>query len=133
MGDCWVWTAYKNRKGYGVMSVDNRLRPATHIAWFLHTGDWPSKLMLHSCDNPSCVNPAHLREGSAAENSADMVARGRTNAPSGERSGHAKLTWEAVDDIRTTPRTYGYRKRLAEKYGVSPSTISGVLIRGWAK
>lgn len=86
---CWIWTGSVNAKGYGQMSQGRRgLRPLqTHrVSWQLHYGQIPDGLLvLHSCDNPRCVRPDHLFLGTAADNTADMVAkeRGRwqRNAP----------------------------------------------------
>ncbi|MGI4744934.1 MAG: hypothetical protein ACRYGI_11565 [Janthinobacterium lividum] len=71
--ECWPWKG-ANVNGYGTLS-DKR---ATHIALELSGHPRPGRLFaLHSCDNPPCVNPAHLRWGTAADNSADCLSRGR--------------------------------------------------------
>lgn len=80
-GECWVWTGYTDQKGYG------RLRERRGTPWILshrlayniaNGVELPQDvLVLHSCDNPPCCNPAHLRPGTHAENHADMMARGR--------------------------------------------------------
>ena len=77
-GACLVWTAYKNRKGYGEFSISPSQSALAHrVAWFLTYGYWPTDCLLHSCDTPACVNPEHLREGSRTENNAEMYAKGR--------------------------------------------------------
>ena len=78
--DCWEWQGSKDEKGYGHYWLPGVGNVAAHrVALALALGRWsPSSLMvLHSCDNPSCVNPAHLREGTAAENQEDILKRGR--------------------------------------------------------
>lgn len=80
LGKCWVWTGGRSRNGYGLFSrVGNRSRQATHIAWELATGLPPPRglYVCHKCDEPTCVRPAHLFLGTARENMADMVAKGR--------------------------------------------------------
>lgn len=75
-GDCQEWQGYRTAKGYGQMKVNGKVKRAHHVSWKIATGAWPTYLM-HSCDNPCCVNPAHLREGNDALNVADMIAKGR--------------------------------------------------------
>lgn len=79
---CWPWTGKQQPGGYGVLSVDGRMMPATHFALamtgvFLEEG----QRALHRCDNPPCVNPVHLFVGTQADNVADMYAKGRAAIP----------------------------------------------------
>lgn len=78
-------------------------------------------LVLHSCDNPPCVNPLHLRVGTHLENCADAVNRDRTLF--GERNFNAKLTSEIVAAIMSDHRG---SSALARIYGVSDATIQAV-------
>ncbi len=75
---CWNWLGCKSPQGYGKTSVAGRAARAHRVSYELHKGPIPEGMMvLHSCDNPSCVNPSHLSVGTAADNAADTVARGR--------------------------------------------------------
>lgn len=78
LGDgCWEWTGCRGA-GYGQIADENRVnRRATHVMWFLRYGRWPEKWLLHSCDNPPCVNPAHLSEGDHTENQRQSAERKR--------------------------------------------------------
>jgi hypothetical protein len=75
---CWEWDAMRDRKGYGIlMSGPKRLR-AHRISYEIHFGPIPDGLfILHRCDNPPCVNPAHLFLGTLADNNRDKTAKGR--------------------------------------------------------
>lgn len=123
--ECWPWTARRGPKGYG----EFQLRPkvgcrATHVALLLAGFDRPDGAMaLHSCDNPPCCNPKHLRWGTAAENAADRDDRGRFSAIRGESRTTAKLTEASVVAIMTDSRGYA---TVARAYGVSKSLIANI-------
>jgi hypothetical protein len=76
---CWLFTGYKNPDGYGRLRHKGRLTMATRVALELVGRPRPSDrhFALHSCDNPPCCNPSHLRWGTKAENAADAMERGR--------------------------------------------------------
>jgi transposase len=118
---CWEWQGCRTREGYG--QVARQL--AHRLAYSLWSGaDVPEGLqVMHSCDNPPCINPDHLRTGSNRDNSLDMVGKGR---------GCTTLTEEQVRTIRilyvSRHKTYG-AQALAKNYGVSESTISGIVNR----
>jgi len=85
-GDCWLWRGLIDRNGYGRIGDNYRVALAHRFAYEAAIGPIPAGLdVLHSCDNPPCVNPAHLRVGTHAENMADMVRRGRAN-PRGRKN-----------------------------------------------
>jgi DNA invertase Pin-like site-specific DNA recombinase len=88
-------------------------------------------MVCHHCDNRPCVNPAHLFLGTAADNNADMRAKGRARSGGGglpgELNPRAKLTAAAVREIRTLAREgFGYR-RLSRRFGVGHSVMKRVL------
>jgi hypothetical protein len=81
--ECWPWKAGKIPKGYGVLVYQQRHRLATQVSWELtHGKPFPADMMcLHSCDNPPCVNPAHLRPGTKRDNRLDVKERGHHYVP----------------------------------------------------
>jgi hypothetical protein len=139
-GDCWIWTAYKNKQGYGQFQADGKMIGTHVFSWKLHNGPVPNGLFVcHTCDNPSCVNPNHLFLGTPAENAHDRDIKGRQVSGTlgkasklrGEKNVAAKLTRVAVNEIRSKYRRYdrgGYSMHFfAAKYGVSISVIYKVL------
>lgn len=134
---CWPWTGSRNlnRGGYGFLTVweNNRHQVvlAHRLSWELANGrPVPDGLfILHSCDNPPCVNPAHLRAGTHLENMADAVRRGRTNPQRGEASVKAKLTTAAVLDIRRRRAAGESREVLAAEYGIHREYVTSLVSR----
>jgi hypothetical protein len=127
---CWIWTASRT-KGYGKIKKGGKLKLAHQLAWELaNSNPMPANLVvLHDCDNPSCVNPAHLTVGTQTDNVRDCVKKGRTC--SGETNPKAKLTEDQVKQIRATydkaaGRTLAY---LAKVYQVGHVTIWNAIHR----
>lgn len=112
---CWPWTGCRGGAGYGQFSARSVRWPAHRFALYLATGVtlMPGEVAMHSCDNPPCCNPAHLRPGTTRDNSIDAQQKGRlafgvrnarTRHPEttarGERHGRSILTAAIVRDIR---------------------------------
>jgi hypothetical protein len=126
---CWEWTGARQTTGYGVTSLTGGRASgrigAHRLSYQMHCGEIPEGMVImHSCDNPWCVNPDHLSVGTHAENTADMHTKGRANRPIGSQSSVAKLTEEAVREIRASSLS---QRKLAEKYGVGATTIRNAL------
>lgn len=124
---CWIWKLSKDKNGYGIfrgMIGKIEFTKAHRYSYALHTGDMLIGMQaLHSCDNPSCVNPAHLSSGTNADNMRDKIQKGRARAPKGEKNGHAILTERQAKCILKDPRPY---TDIATDYNVAPSTIGSL-------
>ena len=134
---CWNWTASRY-KGYGKLMVAGKTVYAHRTAWELLVGPIPAGMhVLHApnvCHNRKCVNPAHLRLGTNAENVADRKKDGTQNYTQGEKHGMAKLNEVMVADIRGFyAKGDVTQKEIARAYGVEQSQISDI-VRGksWA-
>ena len=90
---CWTWTGAKHPFGHGLFTWEGRGQYTHRISWQIHFGEIPEGMYVcHSCDNPPCVNPAHLWLGTCADNLRDMVAKGRHGRPNAKlkycKNGH---------------------------------------------
>lgn len=139
-GECWEWQGNRIREnGYGRLTITVEInkyvqiyahRIALHLAG-IELG-FQDKV-LHSCDNPPCCNPYHLRPGTQADNVWDRDERGRRTALRGEAVAVAKLTAETVRQARAEyARGTISMRALAEKHGVCYQTIQSALhYRTW--
>lgn len=77
--DCWEFQGAKNNIGYGMIRDDKKMRTTHRVSYEEHNGVKipPGICVCHTCDNPSCVNPAHLWLGTRKQNTDDMIAKGR--------------------------------------------------------
>lgn len=120
---CWPWTAHRTFDGYGVFWRDGRDWIASRVGWELAFGPIPDgMLVLHSCDNRACQQPAHWFLGTNADNMADKMRKGRWG-------GKCVLTHEAVREIRQRRTTGESCAAIGRAFGVHRSTVSGI-IRG---
>lgn len=127
---CIEWTAYRQPRGYGAISVGAKQELAHRVSWMLHNGPIPSGMhVLHKCDNQPCVNPEHLFIGTHADNMRDRSAKGRayTGKHGGDLSGTAKLTWPEVRSIRALAKGGQNHHALAPRFGVKPGTILSII------
>ncbi len=122
MTPCVVWTAAKNKDGYGYLRVRTKIWKAHRYAWVLVNGPIPPEVCVcHRCDNPSCVNVEHLFLGTHQENMQDMVEKGRSPNNLGEKNPNSILTVVEVAAIRAD--RVSKVKEIARKYNVSANLI----------
>lgn len=135
--ECWNWTAKSKVDGYGVLSAGGREGPkvlAHRLSWQIHNGGIPHDgsyhgiVVMHKCDNRSCVNPAHLAIGTQADNVRDMDSKGRrVSTPSqGEENGFSRFTEDDVKFIRSSTLSNADLGRI---FNCRRSTISGIRLR----
>jgi hypothetical protein len=143
IGACWVWTGTLRLDGYGHFKMKRKLYGAHRFFWMLRHGEIPKGLcVMHLCDRPLCVNPAHLRIGTSAENTADRHAKGRSASGDkngsrtrpdrvrrGEENGCAILTEDLVREIRRLVGTGLTRKEVGERLGIKAPTVYAVASR----
>lgn len=122
---CWLWTGGTDHFGHGRFRIRGQQHMAHRVAYALTYGPIPPDLcVLHRCDNPPCVNPAHHFLGTRAANAADMVKKGRQQR--GERSGHAKLTTADIATIRAQRAQGEHVTTLGRAFGVSAGHITRI-------
>ncbi len=124
--ECWNWTGSKDQHGYGRMRVDGKPILVHRIVWKDLFGPINYKqFVCHKCDNPSCVNPAHLFVGDQQANMDDKMSKGRHHygVSKGESHGMAKITPDIVRAIRASGETGVV---LALRFNLSKTHVSDI-------
>jgi HNH endonuclease len=148
---CWLWTGLTNKKGYGRIFVYGSARGcsgemmlAHRVSWRLSYGEPGGLCVLHRCDVPCCVNPAHLFLGTRSENNSDMWKKGRGKTFDANLIPYAsRLRGEQVAKVMTdeTVRTLRVEYacggtsfvKLGVKYGIGKTTVENIIKRRkWA-
>lgn len=126
---CWLWSGGAfSEDGYGLVGFEGKMLRAHVISYRLFIGDVPdTHLIRHRCDTPPCVHPLHLLSGTTLDNMRDKVARQRQSRGSALHT--SRLTGGDVVAIRHLYETGVSQTSLAERYGVSQSSISALVLR----
>lgn len=124
-GGCKEWSGCRFLNGYGVVRMNGKNMKAHRVSFELYVQRPISDNMfiLHSCNNPPCCNPSHLREGTHQDNMTDKLQSGRQ--PRGEANAKSKLTQCQVDEIRKNPSNLT-QYQLADLYGVKRPCIAKI-------
>ncbi len=126
---CWDWLGPLHKSGYGqLLGTGGRSgkQLAVHRLSYAieHSVDPGAWCVCHKCDRRACVRPTHLFLGTKADNSQDMVDKGRSMF--GEKQMLAKLTYSNIVDIRTRLLAGESGRALAKEFGVDKATISEI-------
>jgi len=124
----WYWKGVKNWAGYGFLTRDGKRVYAHRYAYEVSHGPIPTgACVLHSCDFRLCVRPDHLHLGTRPQNSAEMVARGRSQK--GQDHSRALLTDAEVRAIHACREAGWTQARIGVAFGISRST-AGLILQG---
>lgn len=125
---CWEWLGCLTASGYGQIRIDDKMIRSHRYAWELENGPIPDgTVIMHTCDNPRCVNPSHLHLGTQVENIADRMTKSRQAR--GVTHSEAKLTGIQVVEIRRKVASGATPQVLAAEYKVSKATIYNIAAR----
>lgn len=125
---CWLWSGATDSDGYGIFSAklyEKTYKKAHRFSLSLATKTALDNnlVVLHGCDNPRCVNPAHLSLGTSRENVHDRVAKGRTNKKLNELRSEIRLTDAQAQSILADPRPYS---QIAVDFGVDAGSVRNI-------
>jgi hypothetical protein len=104
---CWEWNGQRNQRGYGQIEAMIKGRRyawlAHRVVWVMKRGEIPAdRVIMHSCDNPSCCNIKHLQLGTHQQNMAEAVQRNRMRGAMAGRTGakhpRSRYTQEQRDE-----------------------------------
>lgn len=125
IGECRVWLGKVNADGYARKLLGKRQTFVHRTMYELCTGEAipAGKIVMHSCDNPPCINIDHLSVGTDQDNTNDMMRKGRKNPAKGERNHKAKLTAKQVLEIRVFTGTY---QEACAKYQIDNTTFYNI-------
>lgn len=115
-GDCWVWTAAPDTAGYGQFRYEGKNVKAHRVSFFFENGYWP-KVTRHTCDNPPCVNPSHLLDGTYKENLDDAYLRNRMGG----------VNQRTVEEIRNIPMSRTIIADVAKQYGLTERNARDII------
>lgn len=124
---CWEWQGTRHKKpNYGRFHHNGKEQMAHQVSYELFVGP-RTALTLHKCDNPPCVNPEHLYQGTKADNTRDTIERGQYRRWFGEKSPVAKLNDNQVRRIRHLCLIDMHIEDIADKFSISKSHVWNIV------
>jgi hypothetical protein len=149
--ECWIWNGTKMRAGYGGVFFKGKPTGAHRLSWMMANNRYDitrHMVVMHSCDNPSCVNPSHLRLGTYSDNNKEPYIKGRRIPATGsdhytakhpemirrgEQQSATKITTDTVLAIRRLYRDGEKQSAIASRFNVCQSLISLIVSgRRWS-
>lgn len=121
--ECWSWLGPVIRgKNYGIFNINERNYLAHRVSFFLDADIQPILLVLHECDNPICVNPWHLFQGTQEDNMQDKVRK------KGNFGGQEPAATEYLaNKIRERHKQGDSHNKLVKDFGISMGAIHNIL------
>lgn len=127
---CFEWQGWRGRDGYGEMEIDGKQKKAHRVSYeTFRKPITPGMLVCHHCDNPRCINPAHLFLGTHKDNTVDAASKNRMEY--GERRCNAKLNDDLVREIVRRHNAGEFMRDIAKAVGIS-ARVAGKVVRGEA-
>lgn len=127
---CWPWIGQRLETNYGIIRTPPFCSVAHRLVYVLFVGNIPSQLnILHSCDNPPCCNPYHLRPGTQKDNILDCKSKGRMVTLRGSQCARAIITEQIVRSARRLRRDGVKLKDIASLFGCKPPVLSMAINR----
>ncbi len=121
---CWEWHGGKDRDGYGKVGDRGKTWRAHRYVWFLLYQNIPEgKLILHSCNNPSCIRPSHLFLGTWQDNVHHMDRLGRRKTDVRNPQGESVLSDEEKSQLMERLKGGEGQRALARAFSVSRGTV----------
>lgn len=137
--ECWTWSGELTCRGYARFSLMATNVRGSRVAYFLEHGKDPGCFACHSCDNPKCVNPRHIFDGTPQDNVDDAENKGRREGSRialktfwdrtplvGSRHPNAKLTPQQAAQVRQRIAEGAVKKHLGKEFGVSETVIYSI-------
>ena len=128
--DCWEWQGNCPGGRHGHFALGPKTVKAHRWIFELLNGPIQDGLVIrHKCDNPKCVNPLHLEQGTLSDNTRDAVKRGRWPDRSGEKHPLAKVNEKIVRAIRRDAELGRPQSQIADCYGISRGQVQKIIHR----
>ncbi len=126
---CREWLGSRNKDGYGQFWGGKAMIKAHRFVFIRENGPLPAdkRVVMHSCDNPGCVELSHLSAGTDLENVRHMYEVERSRHAAREENGNARLTEKEVSDLRAFHRIGFTQAALARQFGIAQSHVGRIV------